>query len=46
MQDVLCEEAGKGKRVALIGSGDAGIYGMASLMYEMSEEYPSCELTG
>ena len=39
------EEAGKGKRVALICSGDAGIYGMASLMYEMSEEYPSCELT-
>ena len=39
------EEAGKGKRVALICSGDAGIYGMESLMYEMSEEYPSCELT-
>ena len=28
------EEAKKGKRVALICSGDAGIYGMASLMYE------------
>lgn len=39
------EEAKKGKRVALICSGDAGIYGMASLMYEMSAEYPSCELT-
>ena len=39
------EEARKGKRVALICSGDAGIYGMASLMYEMSAEYPSCELT-
>ena len=31
------EKAKKGKRVALICSGDAGIYGMASLMYEMSE---------
>ena len=39
------EEAKKGKCVALICSGDAGIYGMASLMYEMSAEYPSCELT-
>lgn len=39
------EEAKKGKRVALICSGDAGIYGMASLMYEMIGEYPSCELT-
>lgn len=32
------EEAKKGKRVALICSGDAGIYGMASLMYEMSAD--------
>lgn len=39
------EEAKKGKRVALSVAGDAGIYGMASLMYEMSAEYPSCELT-
>lgn len=28
------EEAAKGKSVAIICSGDAGIYGMASLMYE------------
>lgn len=41
----LCfEEAKKGKRVAMICSGDAGIYGMASLMYEISKEYPDCEL--
>lgn len=41
----LCfAEAGKGKRVALICSGDAGIYGMASLMYEISQEYPETEL--
>lgn len=41
----LCfAEAGKGKRVALICSGDAGIYGMASLMYEIGQEYPETEL--
>lgn len=41
----LCfEEAAKGKRVALICSGDAGIYGLVSLMYEMGKEYPETEL--
>ena len=38
------EEAKKGKKVALICSGDAGIYGMASLMYEIGKEYPELEL--
>ena len=38
------EEAVKGKRVAMICSGDAGVYGMASLMYEIGREYPDCEL--
>ena len=38
------EKAREGKRVSLICSGDAGIYGMASLMYELSPEYPECEL--
>ncbi len=36
------EEAGKGKNVALISSGDAGIYAMGSLVYELlhrNEEY-------
>ncbi len=37
-------EAQKGKRVALVCSGDAGIYGMASLMYEIGREYPETEL--
>ena len=32
------EEAAKGKKVAMICSGDAGIYGMASLMFEIKEE--------
>lgn len=35
----LCfDEAAKGKNVAMVCSGDAGIYGMASLMFEMREE--------
>ncbi|SHJ59062.1 precorrin-3B C(17)-methyltransferase [Hespellia stercorisuis] len=38
------EEAGKGKTVSMICSGDAGIYGMASLMYEIGREYPEAEL--
>lgn len=38
------EEAGKGKRVALICSGDAGIYGMASLMFEIGKTYPEIEI--
>ncbi len=33
------EEALKGKNVAVICSGDAGVYGMASLMYELLPEY-------
>ncbi len=41
----LCfEEAAKGKQVALICSGDAGIYGLASLMYEIGKDYPETEL--
>ena len=37
----LCEE---GRRVALICSGDAGVYGMASPMYELAPEYKDTEL--
>ncbi len=33
------EQAAMGKEVAMICSGDAGIYGMASLMFELGEEY-------
>ena len=41
----LCfREAEKGKQVALVCSGDAGVYGMASLMYEIGQEYPATEL--
>lgn len=38
------EEAEKGKNVAVICSGDAGIYGMTGLMYELSERYPGIEI--
>ena len=38
------EEAKKGKKVAFICSGDAGIYGMASLMYEIGKSYPDIEI--
>lgn len=42
---VLCfREADRGKRVALVCSGDAGVYGMASLMYEIGKDYPETEL--
>lgn len=42
---IMCfEEALKGKQAALICSGDAGIYGMASLMYELGKDYPEIEL--
>ena len=39
------EEAKKGKVVSMICSGDAGVYGMAGLMYEVGENYPDVELT-
>lgn len=38
------EEAEKGKTVSMICSGDAGIYGMAGLMYEVGVDYPDTEL--
>ena len=38
------EEAAKGKTVSMICSGDAGVYGMAGLMYEVGAGYPDTEL--
>lgn len=38
------EEAMKGKTVSMICSGDAGVYGMAGLMYEVGVNYPEAEL--
>lgn len=42
---LLCfQEAEKGRKVVLLCSGDAGIYGMASLMYELGRDYSETEL--
>ena len=38
------EEAKKGKIVSMICSGDAGVYGMAGLMYEVGRDYPEIAL--
>lgn len=41
----LCfEKALEGKTVALVCSGDAGIYGLASLMYEIGQNHKTVEL--
>ncbi len=41
---IALEEAEKGRNTVLVCSGDAGIYGMASLLYEIGEAYPSVEI--
>lgn len=41
---IAFEEALKGKTVAMICSGDAGVYGMTGLIYELSPEYPNIEI--
>ncbi|MDR3356252.1 MAG: precorrin-3B C(17)-methyltransferase [Spirochaetaceae bacterium] len=38
------EKAAEGKNVALVCSGDAGVYGMAGLCLELAEGYPAVEL--
>ena len=38
------EKAAEGKQAALICSGDAGVYGLASLMYELGRSYEDTEL--
>lgn len=38
------KEAEKGQDVAMICSGDAGVYGMAGLMYETGAEFPDVEI--
>ncbi|MGI6011067.1 MAG: precorrin-3B C(17)-methyltransferase [Ruminococcus sp.] len=38
------QEAMKGKTVSMICSGDAGVYGMSGLMYEVGVDYPQVEL--
>lgn len=36
--------ADSGKAVAMVCSGDAGVYGMSGLIYELSEEFPEVEI--
>lgn len=38
------EEAHKGQDVAMVCSGDAGVYGMAGLMYETGRDYPDIDI--
>ena len=38
------ELAAAGRQVALVSSGDAGVYGMASLVLEMAEQAPGVEV--
>ena len=40
----VLEQAKSGKTVALLSSGDAGVYGMAGLIYELAEEHPALEI--
>lgn len=42
--EMAFEEAEKGKQVAMVCSGDAGIYGMAGLIYEIGEKHPDVEI--
>lgn len=42
--ELAFEEAKKGKTVAMICSGDAGVYGMSGLMCEIGERYPDIEV--
>jgi precorrin-3B C17-methyltransferase len=38
------ELADEGKTIAIVCSGDAGVYGMAGLVLELGEEYPNVEI--
>lgn len=40
----VLEKASTGKRVALVCSGDAGVYGMASPLLELAADYPDVEV--
>lgn len=42
--ELAFEEAGKGKSVAMVCSGDAGVYGMAGLMLEIGKKHLGCEV--
>lgn len=41
---IALENAALGKKVSLVCSGDSGVYGMAGLAYELSENYSNVEI--
>ncbi len=41
---IAIREALKGQTVAMVCSGDAGVYGMAGLMYEVAQQYEPVEI--
>lgn len=41
---IALEHADSGKKVVFVCSGDAGVYGMAGLLEEMSLEYPNVDI--
>lgn len=41
---MVLDEALKGQTVSLVCSGDAGVYGMAGLMYEVAKEHEEVEI--
>lgn len=42
--EAAIESALAGNTVAMISSGDAGVYGMAGLIYELAEDHPDLEI--
>ena len=42
--EMALKAAQDGRKTAMICSGDSGVYGMAGLMYELSEEWPDIEI--
>ena len=41
---IALSKAAEGRNVALVCGGDSGVYGMASLVYELASEYPPVEI--
>lgn len=39
------QSAARGKRTVMVCSGDAGVYGMAGILLELSESYPQVEIS-
>lgn len=42
--NMALEQAQQGKVVAMVCSGDSAVYGMAGLIYQLSQDYPEVEL--